>query len=293
MNSDMTTFDARRCHLGEGPLWHPRRNQLFWFDINAKQLLSQDENGPLQWQFDKHVSAAGWIDTDTLLIASETALFQFDLTTAKRAHVVDLEADNPITRSNDGRTDPWGGFWIGTMGKQAQAGAGAIYRFYKGKLEALFTGITISNAICFSPDAKYAYFTDTPTRVIMRQTLDPQGWPDGPAQPFIDLRADGLNPDGAVVDASGHLWNAQWSAHQISHYAPDGTLVDCVKVPVAQPSCPAFGGTDFSTLFCTSATEDLATTTHVDGTVQQLGTPVKGQAEHQVLVRTNDANGRH
>ncbi|HSF92689.1 MAG TPA: SMP-30/gluconolactonase/LRE family protein, partial [Paracoccaceae bacterium] len=131
-------FDPRLCTLGEGPLWHPERNQLFWFDILGKRLLSRDETGPLTWQFDEHVSAAGWVDRDTLLIASETALFRFTLSSGVREDIVALEADNPQTRSNDGRADPWGGFWIGTMGNSAQPDAGAIYRFYKGGVTKLF-----------------------------------------------------------------------------------------------------------------------------------------------------------
>jgi sugar lactone lactonase YvrE len=112
----MTVFDARICGLGEGALWHPRRGQLFWFDILGKRMLTQTPDGPQDWTFAEMVSAAGWLDHDNLLIASETALFRFDLTTGQRHNVVALEANNPATRSNDGRADRQGGFWIGTMG---------------------------------------------------------------------------------------------------------------------------------------------------------------------------------
>ena len=98
MSGAVQIIDERVCHLGEGPLWHPERGQLFWFDINAKQLLTREASGPLMWQFDEHVSAAGWLDHDTLLIASETALFRFDIATGTSEHVIDLEADNPVTR---------------------------------------------------------------------------------------------------------------------------------------------------------------------------------------------------
>ena len=81
--------------------------------------------------------------------------------------IAPLEADNPVTRSNDGRADPWGGFWIGTMGFNAEPQAGAIYRYYKGEVLPIVRNITISNAICFAPDRSCAYYTDTPTRQIM------------------------------------------------------------------------------------------------------------------------------
>ena len=160
-------FDDTQCTLGEGPLWHPLRGTLFWFDILGKRLHSKAG----QWQFDDYVSAAGWVDADRLIIASQTALIRFDLSDGSQTPLCPLEADNPVTRSNDGRADPQGGFWIGTMGINAEPGAGAIYRYFKGELRQLFAPVTISNAICFAPDGKTAYFTDTPTQKIMRVAL--------------------------------------------------------------------------------------------------------------------------
>ncbi len=284
MTGGAATFDDRICHLGEGPLWHPTRKQLFWFDINAKQLLSQSDRGQHLWQFAEHVSAAGWVDDHHLLIASETALFQFNIETAQRHDLMPLETDNPVTRSNDGRADPWGGFWIGTMGKSAEHGAGSIYRYYQGALRKLVGDITISNAICFSPDRRFAYYADTPTRQIMRQTLDRDGWPVGRAEVFVDMTADALNPDGAVVDAQGYLWSAQWGAAQVTRYAPDGNVDQVIRLPAQQPSCPAFGGPDLTTLFVTSATQSLAQPSASDGTVQSIATACVGQLEHQVIL---------
>ena len=247
-------YDARICALGEGPLWHPLRKQLFWFDILNRKFLSQTAAGPQEWHFPEMVSAAGWVDHATLLIASETKLFRFDLDSGASEIVVPLEAGNPSTRSNDGRADPLGGFWIGTMGKAAEPGAGAIYRYFQGELRALFKGISIPNAICFAPDGSTAYFTDTPTQIVNRVALDGQGWPKGAAEPFMYFGAEGLNPDGAVTDASGNLWIAFWGAARISVYDRHGHLIR--NIPLAAPhiTCPAFGGT---TLFATSATQGM------------------------------------
>ena len=84
----------------------------------------------------------------------------------------------PHTRSNDGRADPWGGFWIGTMGLKAEKEAGSIYRFYQGQLNRLHQELTIPNSICFSPDRKFVYFADTRQEKILEQDLDQiHGWP--------------------------------------------------------------------------------------------------------------------
>lgn len=271
-------FDETQCQLGEGPLWHPLRKQLFWFDILGKRLHTQGA----QWQFDDYVSAAGWTSDTTLMIATSNALRHFDITTGDHNVIVPVEAKNPMTRSNDGRADPHGGFWIGTMGIKAEDGAGAIYRYYKGELRQLYAPITISNAICFDPDGKAAYFTDTPTQQIMRVTLDDDGWPNGEPTLHIDLRGTDFRPDGAVVDAKGNLWNAQWGVGRIARYDPKGRFMESFNFAAAQTSCPAFGGDDLSTLFCTSAAVGLSGPDQ--GKTFATTTPYTGQAEHQVLL---------
>ena len=283
-----SVFDPTPCSLGEGPLWHPERGQLFWFDILKFRLHTREEGQTRTWQFDEHVSAAGWVDRNTLLIASETRLFRFDLETGAEETVAPLEADTPATRSNDGRADPWGGFWIGTMGKASELGQGAIYRYYMGNLEILFPDITISNAICFSPDQRHAYFTDTPTGVVKRQALDGEGWPDGAAEDWLDLTVEGWRPDGAVVDAEGNVWNAQWGGHRVACYSPEGQFLRAVAFPAAHTSCPAFGGDDLTTLFCTSARAGLSAEALAEVPEQGMTFAAhgiaKGQMEHRVIL---------
>lgn len=231
------------------------------------------------------VSAAGWVDRDQLLIAGEHGLFLFDLITEQRKPLADLEADNRLTRSNDGRTDPQGGFWIGTMGKKAEPGAGAIYRWYRGEMRCLFIAITIPNAICFSVDGRYAHFADTVTRQVMRVALDGQGWPKGEPELYLDLSREALNPDGAVIDASGLMWLAEWGAGRVAAYAPDGTRVRCVSLDAPHTSCPAFGG---ETLFCTSALQGMDPRTRANfpaaGQTFMVHGIAKGQVEYQVHV---------
>ncbi|MCG3266973.1 SMP-30/gluconolactonase/LRE family protein [Yoonia sp. I 8.24] len=272
-------FDDTKCQLGEGPLWHPTRNQFFWFDILNNRLHTKGQH----WDFDTFVSAAGWIDSDTLMIASATALLQFDITTGAHVEICPLEADNPITRSNDGRADPQGGFWIGTMGINADDGAGAIYRYYKGELRQILAPITISNAICFAPDGKTAYFTDTPTQLVMQVSLDADGWPNAAPTVYLDLRGTDERPDGAVIDQNGNMWNAQWGLGRIAGYTADGRFLKAYDFPATQTTCPAFGGADRNILFCTSAAVGL--TEGADhGKTFQVTTDIRGQAEHRVIL---------
>ncbi len=284
MTADMTqVFSPTICTLGEGAFWHPERAQFFWFDILGKRLLTRIGDAEQRWQFDDCVSAAGWVDRDTLIMASSRALWRFEIATGAREKLVDLEADNPATRSNDGRADPQGGFWIGTMGYNAEPGAGAIYRYYRGELRRLFAEITITNAICFSPDGQHAFFTDTADGRVMRVALDDQGWPVGDPTVFLDLRDQDFGADGAVIDVEGRFWNAQWGASRVACYAPTGKLVETHSVPTPQASCPAFGGPDLSTLFVTTAADGRADDP-MAGQTFALQTTTKGQPEHRVIL---------
>lgn len=252
-----TLFDPRICTLGEGAFWHPERGQAFWFDILGRRMLSRHHGRELEWRFPERVSAAGWIDRERLLIASETALLRFDLRDGSSTVLAPLEPDLPGNRSNDGRADPWGGFWIGTMALDASTGAGAIYRYYDGALRKLHEGISIPNAICFSGPAQLAYFADTARQIVWTQQLDAQGWPAADPQVFLDLAGSEEYPDGAVLDAQGNFWNARWGSGRLVCHAPTGELLDQVSLPATQVTCPAFMGAHLDRILLTSAAEGV------------------------------------
>jgi sugar lactone lactonase YvrE len=280
-------FDSRICTLGEGPLWHPECEQLFWFDILEKRLLTRTLTGPMEWSFNEMVSAAGWISRTELLIASETALFRFDLTDGIQTHLCALESGDPHTRSNDGRADPQGGFWIGTMAKDPDVHPrrGSFWRYYRGELRRVFANISITNSCCFSPDGKTAHFSDTVTGKVMRVALDAAGWPNGNPEVYLDLTAEKLNPDGAVIDADGLMWLAQWGSSRVAAYAPDGGLVRTVGFDAPQTSCPALGGSDGMTLFCTTAQRGMNPAQYPNAgmTFAERGI-ARGQREHRVIL---------
>ncbi len=284
----VTVHDTTRCLLGEGPLWHPERESFLWCDILARRILSREGDCLRDWSFDRFVSCMGWVDRERVLVATETDLTLLSLDTGAAESLCALEADTPATRSNDGRADPWGGFWISTMGLGGEAGAGAIYRFQGGALACLRRGLTIPNAICFAPDGATAYFTDTPTSVVMRWPLDAEGWPVGEPEPFVDESAAGHNPDGAVCDADGRLWVSHWGSSRVAVYDPEGAPVREVALPATQATCPAFGGPDLSTLYCTTAAAGLPEAELIRNPAHGLTFAVegagRGQLEHRVIL---------
>ena len=276
-----------KCHLGEGPIWHPGRQQLFFFDINEQTLFAIHANGEIadQWLFNETVAAAAIADDETLVLFSEFGLKGFQLATGGLARLTSIEADNPRTRSNDSRVHPSGAFWLGTMDNtEAEEAIGALYHYRKGVVTQLKSGVRVPNATCFSPDGRTAYWTDTPTKQILKVETDPQtGMPVGEWSVFADV-SDGRGfPDGAVVDSEGFLWNAKWGGGCVVRHAPDGSIDRVIDVPVSQVTCPAFGGPELKTLFITTAAKNLSAeqlaAEKVAGGLFAIEVEVAGQAE--------------
>ncbi|MBN9258586.1 MULTISPECIES: SMP-30/gluconolactonase/LRE family protein [unclassified Mesorhizobium] len=289
--SEVSVFSEHVCELGEGPSYDPATDTLFWFDIVHGHLLEQKLSGGAVKvnELGQMASAIAVIDEGRQLIATEIGLHVRDVASGKLTLHTPLEADNAVTRSNDARVHPCGAFWVGTMGKKEEKGAGSIYWFFKGELRRLFSGITVSNSICFSQDGTIAYYTDTSTGLLMRVGCDPStGLPSGEARVFVDHRSAKGYIDGSVLDRDGILWNACWGGAVVKAYGPDGKLVRTVEMPVTQPSCPAFVGKAADRLAVTSAWSGKDRKQRAEdpqaGKTFLLDIPVNGLFEPRVLI---------
>ncbi|HEY8576274.1 MAG TPA: SMP-30/gluconolactonase/LRE family protein [Devosia sp.] len=281
-----------QCQLGEGPIWHPGRQQLFFLDINEQTLFAVTAAGEIvdSWLFNEYVAATAIVDDHQLVLATESGLKEFDLATGGMNRINEVEADKPETRTNDSRVHPSGAFWFSYMTKSEQeAPIGSLYHYRAGELSVLKSGIKISNATCFSPDGRTAYWTDTPTKQIMKVETDPEaGLPIGEWTLFADVSEGRGYPDGAVVDSEGYLWNARWGGSCVVRHAPDGSIDRVVEVPVSQVTCPAFGGPDLKTLFITTAAknlsaEQLAAEKHA-GSLFAIDLDIAGQPEARIKI---------
>lgn len=289
MSDTAKLFIDCRNALGEGPIWHPDRSELLWFDIVGQTFNAANAKGETlnTWSFGEPVAAAAVISKSDVAVVTASKLIRFNLDTGAQTDIVSIEADNPVTRSNDSRVNPAGGFWIGTMGRSAEDGAGAVYQYRAGELKTLMTNITIPNATCFSPDGTIAYWTDTLTQNIRKCAISAEtGLPVGDWEDHIDTSDQPGGPDGAVVDSEGYLWNARWGGYCVVRHAPDGSIDRTIKLPVSNVTCPAFGGPDLKTLYITTAREGLSaeelTKQPTAGSIFAIDVDVPGQAETQL-----------
>lgn len=251
--------------LGEGIVWCPRRQSVYWTDIQAATLWCHHPATGLTrtWALTERVASLALCEHDDwLLLGLASRLAFFHLPSGEVHPICDVEPDLP-TRVNDGTCDREGRFVFGTLhepaGGEVQRPLGSFYRLdHDLSLHRLDLGnVAISNSLAFSPDGRTLYFCDSPTRVIRRCAYDADGHV-GAAEAWVDLRGMDGEPDGSTVDADGGLWNAQWGMGRVVRYRPDGREDFTLDVPAPRVTRPAFGGAELDRLHVTSAHEGMS-----------------------------------
>ena len=248
----MDVYRSAEAQLGEGPSWHAGLQALVWVDILAREVHVGDCTYAVPGYPGAAVPAA---DGDLVLAMDGFAVLSLESGTVAPLAPVELEDG---VRFNDGKCDPAGRFWAGTMALDEAPDRGALYRLDgPGSVQRMIAPVTISNGLGWSPDAATMYYIDTPTRTIRRFRYDVETGAIGePA--VLDTSAWSGLPDGMAVDADGNLWVAFWGGGAVRCVAPDGALLREVAVPVSQPTSCTFGGPGLDELLITTARVGLS-----------------------------------
>ena len=160
-------------------------------------------------------------------------------------------------RFNDGRCDRQGRLWAGTMNDVTRQPVGHLYRIDGRGTTRMLDLVAVPNSLCWSPDGTAMYFADGVEPAIWVFDFDPATGEIANRRLFAHTGNVGI-PDGATVDSDGNVWSAQYGAAAVNCYAPDGTLLRRIPMPVTQPTCVTFGGPDYRTMFITTARQRLA-----------------------------------
>jgi L-arabinonolactonase len=249
-------FGPWRNRLGESPLWDGEAGLLYWVDSIAARICRAAPSGAgyESWAMPQTVGSIGLAERG-LVVALRDGFYLLDLGNHGAVSPIALpERGNPAVRFNDGKADRQGRFLAGTMRVgDANTAPGLLYRLERdGSCSVLERDLAVSNALCFSPGGDQLYLADTLQGLIWRYAYDVVTGEVWDRRLFADTRGLGSLPDGATVDAEGHLWVALVQAQRLARFAPDGRLVRTIDLPIPFPSCPAFGGEDLRTLYVTT-----------------------------------------
>ena len=278
---------------GEAATWSAEENAIYWVDINRFLIhrFSLENQSTKSFQFDEPVVALSLTDiTGKMLVAlSSQLIFFFPESNDRKVLDVTLP-DFPEARFNDGRSDPNGVFWIGSMGNNVgkngenldvQNGLGKLYRYeYGHKLEEVETGIGISNTLCWSPDQSQFYFGDTLKNEIRKYPFNKQNSTLGKGKSFFKNFDRGL-PDGSTMDSEGYLWNCRFSGKGIVRVSPKGDVDKIIEMPVENITTCTFGGENLSTLFITTASVEKVLTDRLAGSLFAIETGTQGMSENK------------
>ena len=252
-------LDAR-ARLGEGPVWDARSQKLFWVDVYNYRVHQFDPASGQNRYFDtgEVVSAVALAGPDRLIMALKERLAQLDLNTGQMTPLVPLDLSSRVdTRCNDGKCDPQGRFWIGTISdtpKQA-----ALYRYDPdGSVEIMETGLTIANGLGWSPDGNTFYLTDSFQHKIFAYDFDGEKGTISNRRALVDLSEEAVEPDGLTIDTQGNIWSALWDGWAIACFNPTGRELFRINMPVPRPTSVTFGGPDLTELYITSASVGLS-----------------------------------
>jgi sugar lactone lactonase YvrE len=251
--------------LGESPVWHPHEQVLYYCDIPQHQLLrfNPQTDELRQWNFDTDIASFAPMQNGQLLLAMRDGLWCFDPQTgALTRRVVEPPYSTDKERFNDGKCDPQGRFWVGTLYEPRDAELAALYCFSANRLEKKFSGVTALNGLAWSPDARTIYWSDTKAHTVYAATYESQNGqltgprtfasfaPRNPQQPLANY---GGRPDGAAIDAEGCYWVAMFEGQRLVRLSPRGEVICEVRLPVRCPTMPCFGGPHLKTLYVTTS----------------------------------------
>jgi sugar lactone lactonase YvrE len=166
-----------------------------------------------------------------------------------------VEKNVPNNRMNDGKCDPAGRFWAGTMPFDPAPGSqsGAMYRLDKDfQVTKVLSGVTLTNGLDWTLDGQHMYYIDSMTQGVDVFDFDPATGNLANRKRLITIAPEQGLPDGMTVDAEGGLWVALHGSGSVRRYMPDGRVDRVVRVPPTMVTCCAFGGPDLTDLYITT-----------------------------------------
>lgn len=250
-----------RSLLGEGAFWNYKTEELYWVDIEGKKLNIYNP----KTKINRSISMPSLIGTvvpynkNEAVVALLDGVYKVNLQTEEVALLSDVESDMPENRFNDGKCDPNGNLWVGSMYFEQNRPNASVYKINeRGETVKMIDSVTISNGIVWTKDSKTMYYIDTPSANIMAYDFDPETSTISNGRIAVKVSENDGFPDGMTIDENDMLWVGMWNGNAIAHFNPKtGELIDKIKVPAHNVTSCAFGGKDLDILYITTSSLDM------------------------------------
>ncbi len=243
-------------HLGEGPIWHQTEQRLYWVDAtNNSYLTLEPSTGKVERNdVGRFTISVAFCDNGKLLVATDTELTYWDPRSRTSELIATGSFDAGAVRFNDGKVDPAGRYFIGTMHRVENMPLGGLYRLTAhGDFSQVEWNITTSNGLGWSPDGLKLYYTDSIRKAIYRYDYDRESGAIANREVLIDSQEEDGVPDGLAVDSEGCIWSARFNGWNVTRYDPNGKKIVTLRAPVAKPTSCTFGGANLQDLYITTA----------------------------------------
>ncbi len=263
-----------RSELGEGAVWNYKTGELIWVNITEKILnfYNPKLKSNKEMLVGQMIGTVVPAESGNVILALENGFYRLDPETGTKKFIADPEEDKPENRFNDGKCDPAGRFWAGTMHIDGKPGEGALYRLNPdSSVHKMIENVSVSNGIVWSADASKMYYIDTPTQKVVVWEYDNETGEISNPQTAVEVPAEMGAPDGMTIDSEGNLWIALWGGAAVGCWNPKtGELLRKINVPAKNVTSCAFGDDDLGTLYITTArlgtsSEDLEKYPHSGG----------------------------
>ena len=261
MDTGVELLVDAHAQVGEGPLWDEEQQVLYWVDILSSLLYIYDpatgENRALD--VGRHVGTVVTRASGGLMLAVREGFASFDLETQELTLIANPEAHITGNRFNDGKCDPAGRFWAGTMAYENPTNQGSLYRLDTDfSVHKIFGDVAISNGIIWSLDHTTMYYIDTLRKNVRAFDYADDTGDISNERVIINVPEEVGMPDGMAIDSEGMLWVAHYGGSCVSRWNPNtAQLLEKIDLPVTQVTACAFGGPNLDTLFITSAAQEL------------------------------------
>jgi sugar lactone lactonase YvrE len=247
-----------RAELGEGPVWDAASGTLWWVDLFAGLVHSYRPDSGITGSVEvgEIIGCVVPRQSGGLLAATVSGIYHLDPASGARTRVSAIEADRPETHFNDGKVDPAGRFWFGSIAIDRTSDVlGDLYSLEPDlTVTHRLRGVDNTNGMDWSPDGRTMYYIDSLTRQVTAYDYDAASGAIANPRALVTLPEGTGVPDGMTVSLDGSLWVAHWGGARVTRWHPHtGALLQTIAVPANLTTSCAFAGPAMDELYITTA----------------------------------------